>query len=236
MADSSKNPNDLSNAALQAHSYTGVFKIERRIRKVNDFAVPMRGGLVPAQVGTFVAVLLVSTILWFALLNPLLHLIFGDQSTLPIAITAILGPAILAGHRIGKPMPHGKTIRGWLRSRIRRYLDDEWHRGGLPIKERPHHDTELHLHRHWTPDTEGEQYLTNLTGDNDLYTPAPIPSSSAADIMATRRYLADDQPDRLLSWVTTMATEDNTTHDDAETNDAVTMSTTRGSFGTVTVE
>lgn len=227
---------DMRDTSLHAHSYTGVFKIERRIRKINDFYVPLRGGLVPAQVGTFVVVLLVCAALWFALFNPLLHMLFGDQSTVMIAIFAILGPALLAAHYIGKPMPDGKTIKGLLRGRLRRYLDDEWHKGGMPIRQR-RNPTEkvLHIQRPWSPDGEGAAYIADVVGKTDLYTPAPIPASPA-DLLATRRAVADTTPDRLLSWVTDVETTDAETRraaaEDSDNEDAL-FAAARGSYGSV---
>ena len=201
---------DTSDVTLQARSYTGVFRIERRIRKINDFAVPLRGGLVPAQVGTFIGVLLVTVILWFALIAPLVSTIFKQSPPLILAVFFILVPPWLLSRQIGKPMPAGKTIPGWVRSRARAFLDDEWHRGGTPIKERPDRTAKvMHLERSWRPDAEGAEFISDLAEDPDLYArPDTGYSISPADEVATADQQDSESTVDLLQWVERVQRED----------------------------
>lgn len=194
---------DTNDPNLQARSYTGVFRIERRIRKINDFNVPMRSGLVPAQGGAFVAVLLLSLILWFALFSPLITAIFQQPPPAILMAMFLLGPPILATRRIGKPMPYGKTLPGWLRSAARNFLDDEWHRAGTPIASRKSRSEKiLHITRTWKPVGEGAEYIADLARDDSLYAlPDTGYSISPADELATRTLQTKGGPADLLDWV-----------------------------------
>lgn len=189
---------------LHAVSYTSIFRIRRRMRKLNDFTIPSRNGIGPEQFGAAFVVFLICVITWFLVLSPLLHILSSDVPWMMPAAW-LLFPPFLAAQRIGKPMPDGKTISGWMRGRVRRYLDDEWHRRGVPVKRRSHEGKEFHFLRVWEPDTEGSEYIADLTGIPDLYRRKPV-THSPSEQLAARNYIPVD----LADWV------NNVEHIDAE--------------------
>lgn len=149
-SSSGRKEEDLEAMGLIAHSYDALFSIRKRIRKVSDLEIPLRNGLTMAQIGTGILVLFLQVIIFGVFIVPLFG-IFGASPPWQLTALWVLGPPILAGQNIIKPMPHGKSIPGTVQSMIRFWLDDPLHRRGLPVPtpKQPHGETLVHYQREW---------------------------------------------------------------------------------------
>lgn len=141
---------DLERAGLIVHSYDSLFAIRKRIRKISDIVIPIKGGLGTNQLGVGVVTFIVMVVIYGLVLVPAMSLM-GIEPHILVAIAVLLGPPILVGQRIAKPMPHGKSIPSSVTSFLRRYLDDPIHRRGNPITtpKQPADMAVLHYHREW---------------------------------------------------------------------------------------
>ena len=139
---------DLEQRGLIAHSYSNFFKIRKRMRKVQDITLPFRRGLGVEQFVTFLLALLALLFIYGTLLAPL----FALTDVSPgwrFYLLYFLGPSVLLGMRVGKPMKSGKSIPGTVRSWLRKTLDDPVHRRGVPLRRRPVSGPRIHYLRTW---------------------------------------------------------------------------------------
>lgn len=153
---------------LQCVSYTNLFNIRRRVRKINDLYIPLRNGVAPEQFFAFFGTLFFLIIAWFVIIGPVLNLLTSDIG-LQIYALYFLGPPILMAQKIGKPMPNAKSISGWARSKLRWRLDDRVHRRGIPIAARNDPGRQFQYLRVWEPDAEGAAYLAEYFEKPDLH-------------------------------------------------------------------
>lgn len=156
---------DLEAKGLIAHSYDALFSIRKRIRKINDLAIPVRRGLGTDQIGVFVLLFVVCVILYGLVLAPAMTLL-GIQKTPWFLFLWLIGPPALAAQQITKPLKYGKSIAGTINSKMRFYLDDRIHRRGLPV---PPHDAPVnipvaHYERSWVA---GEDLAAVKPGEVD---------------------------------------------------------------------
>ncbi|GAB3856426.1 hypothetical protein ACFPIJ_58680 [Dactylosporangium cerinum] len=139
---------DLDARGLIAHSYSNFFKIRKRMRKVQDISLPFRRGLGVEQFVTFLLALVVLLFLYGTLIAPLFALT-GVSPGWRFYLLYFLGPSVLLGMRVGKPMKSGKSIPGTVRSWLRKVLDDPVHRRGVPLRRRPITGPRIHFLRTW---------------------------------------------------------------------------------------
>jgi len=162
---------DLEAEGLIAYSYTNVFKIKKRMRRIQDIVIPLREGISVEQFMTFFAALAVMGILYAIFAAPIVT-IFHAELGWQFFLLWYLTPAVLASQRISKPMPNSKTIPGALGSWLRSKLDDPVHRRGVPLPRRPRTGKALHFQREFTlhPQFAGEAMapLRNPVSDEGL--------------------------------------------------------------------
>lgn len=164
-----KEKEDLTAEGLVAHSYTGFFKIRKRIRRFQDLVIPLREGLGVDQLVTFLLGLIVMGILYGLFVSPLVG-ILNLKLTFAFFLVWFLGPAILAAQQISKPMPSGKTISGFVASSIRSMMDDPVHRRGVPLASKPREGKVFHYQR---------EFVTHPTFAADALTPVPDAADDA---------------------------------------------------------
>lgn len=143
MAEDKEN---LEEEGLVAYSYTGFFNIRRRIRRINDIVVPLREGLGVDQFIAILVGLVLAGIGYGLFVSPLVS-IFQIQLNFMFFVLWFLTPAFIAGQRISKPMPHGKTISGFVASKVRALMDDPVHRRGVPQPRRAKQGKAFHFQR-----------------------------------------------------------------------------------------
>lgn len=154
---------DLEAEGLVAQSYTGFFRIRKRIRKIQDIVVPLREGLGVDQLAMFLLAVLVMGILYGLFVSPIVN-IFEIKLTVPFFLLWFIVPGFFAAQRISKPMPHGKTIPGYVFSKIRKLLDDPVHRRGIPLAKAPRRGKAFHFQR---------EFVVHPKFAADALTPAP---------------------------------------------------------------
>lgn len=169
MASEQKEEEDLEALGLVAHSYDALFSIRKRIRKINDLEIPLRGGVSTQQIGVVIVTFIVALMLFGFVISPIIRLLHIDLHPL-ITFGFIFGLPILAAQRAGTPMPYQKSINGSLASAMRYYLDDPIHRRGVPIKT-PRRSDEvqtLHFARTWVM---ADNFAPYVPGEADLSDP-----------------------------------------------------------------
>lgn len=165
MADKEEN---IEAQGLVGYSYDHLLAIRKRIRKISDFTIPIRGGLTYAQAGTALATFVVMFFVYAVVALPIM--IVTDTSPLGrlgILVTLLFVPPILVAQRMIAPMPDGKTIGGWVRSWTRFTFDDKVHRRGRPIDTpRTHQAGRVrHYLKTWEP---AEEFANNYGTDKPL--------------------------------------------------------------------
>ena len=163
---------DLEAEGLVAQSYTGFFRIRKRIRKIQDIVVPLREGLGVDQLAMFLLAAAIMGILYGALVSPIVN-IFEIKLTVPFFLLWFIVPGFFAAQRVSKPMPHGKTIPGYVFSQIRHLLDDPVHRRGIPLVKAPRRGKAFHFQREFVVHPKfAEDALTpalNAADDSDRF-------------------------------------------------------------------
>lgn len=134
-------------------SYTQAFDIRQVMYRIQNMDLPFRRGIRVEQFLMFFAMVAVMFILWFVVLSPLFGWI-GIALPWTFILVFFLAPPILMTVRIGKPLPHGKSIFGTATSWIRYRLDDEWHRRGMPQRYKPNLRAQGNYLRTWTVDPQ----------------------------------------------------------------------------------
>lgn len=145
---------ELVSQGLMGESYDSIRQVRTRVRQIGDIAVPLRGGLAPAQFGVGLLVMFASILVFALIIRPAFAL-FGVQPHWLITATVILGPPILAAQRIIKPMRHGKSISSAAVSWWRYITDEPVHARGLPTPKREQDSIEgatLVYQRTWVPE------------------------------------------------------------------------------------
>ena len=163
---------------IVVENFTDVSKISKRVRKVNDIVIPLRRGLGQDQIIAGFFALILTAIVFFSLVRPILSL-FSFSPSWAFYVAFFLLPVILVGQKVGAPMPNGKTISGFVTSLVRFYVDDPVHRRGVPQAKAPTRGRRLHYAREWVP--------------SDGYAPSAAVSTSAADSEFTYTGRADLQ-------------------------------------------
>lgn len=156
---------DLEKEGLIGVSYDSFFKIDKRVRKVQDLHLPTRAGISVNQIATFFIVLLFS-FLFYALIIVQVTDLFGISVHWFVTVLLIVAPPLLCAWRVSLPMPSGKSIPGTARSLLTYYLDDPVHRRGRPIKTDPRPPDEFvqHYMRDWTV---SEEFAAEVPGEGD---------------------------------------------------------------------
>lgn len=166
-----KQAEDLEAEGLIAYSYTNVFKIKKRMRRIQDIVIPLREGISVEQFMTFFGALAVMGILYGIFVSPIVTILHAELGW-QFFLFWYLAPAVLASQRISKPMPNSKTIPGALGSWMRSKLDDPVHRRGVPLPRRPREGKSMHFQREFTlhPQFAGEALapLPNPVSDEGL--------------------------------------------------------------------
>lgn len=132
-------------------SYTQAFDIRKVMYRIQNFDLPFKRGVRVEQFLMFFATLALCFIFYFVILSPVFSII-GFSLPWTFILAYFLIPPIMLSIRIGKPMPHGKSIFGSLTSWLRFKLDDEWHRRGMPMKKAPNTKAQGNYLRTWTVD------------------------------------------------------------------------------------
>lgn len=171
MPSAAEESENLAANGLVGFSYDHLWAIRRRVRKIGDLVIPLRGGLTYAQLGTGFATLVVMFFLYAITGLPLstaLHL--SPTGTLVLMALYLVVPPVLVAQRMVAPMPNGKTLGGFIRSISRYYFDDKVYRRGRPIDTpkthrpgRQRHDLVV-----WEP---GEQFAEEFNVDVPLSRP-----------------------------------------------------------------
>lgn len=166
-------------------SYTQAFDIRKVMYRIQNFDLPFKRGVRVEQFLMFFAALLLSFISYFVIISPIFGFLHFNA---PWSLVAVyfLAPAILLSIRIGKPMPHAKSIFGTVTSYLRYKLDDEWHRRGMPMRKAPNMRAQGNYLRTWTVDPA----FAGFEEPNDL---------PATDFL---EYSRIDLPDRKQSILT----------------------------------
>lgn len=157
---------DLEALGLIGHSYDHLFAIRKRMRKLGDFTIPLRGGLTYTQVVTALVSLVVSFLMYALVVSPITILIGveGKAATAVMALT-ILGPPVLLTQKAVSPMPDHKSISGWMRSWWRFHTDDKVYRRGRPINPPTYHrpGRVRHVWRVWEPTDQWAHLVDDYT-------------------------------------------------------------------------
>lgn len=132
-------------------SYTQAFNIRKVMYRVQDVDLPFKRGIRVEQFVTFIVVFFLTFAIMSILVNPIL---LATGIVLPWTFTALfyLAPPFVASIRIGKPMPHNKSIGGTMMSVLRSTLDDEWDARGMPVGKAPDTGAQGTYLRTWTVD------------------------------------------------------------------------------------
>lgn len=216
---------DLEAEGLVAYSYDDFFKIDKRIRKVQDIYLPTRTGISVPQIATFFLVLMLSFITQVLVVGPLFG-VLGVREHILVFLAVVFGPPILCAWRVTRAMPHGKTIPGTVQSMARYFLDDELHRRGRPVRapRQPREGFVQHYQRDWTV---AQEYAAEIVGEEDWTDPV------------TEARFATGPAVNLQSWMDEKAIEhhatDQETKRQAKAKSAVTIHNPRGAVVT-TVE
>ena len=175
---------DLMAQGLIGMSYDSVFAIRKRVRKFGDFTIPLRGGLTYAQLGTGLITLVVMFFVYAIVVAPLSAAMrLSPLSNLGLMAFVLFAPPVIVAQRMIAPMPHGKTIGGYLRSLMRFTFDDKVYRRGRPIdtptthREGPMFSTDLLLTR--------ESIERRFTGT--------VTDLASAQQSVSRQHLADER-------------------------------------------
>lgn len=124
---------DLDALGLIAHSYDSLFSIRKRVRSINDLQIPTRNGLAANQIGMGVLTFLVQIVTYGLFVVPIMNYL-GISPPWWLLVAWLVGPTILVGQRVAKPMAYNKTIGDALSSWLRFFLDDKVHRRGAPLE------------------------------------------------------------------------------------------------------
>lgn len=154
MADNNESTDDILTQWVQANmgeSFTQAFNIRKVMYRIQDVDLPFKRGIRVEQFLMFLGAFVVTFIVNNLLIYPIFRLI---GLSLPVTFHLILWLVfpIFMAVRIGKPMPHQKTITGMASSFIRYSLDDRWHCRGLPMRAAPTTGLEGNYLRTWTVD------------------------------------------------------------------------------------
>jgi hypothetical protein len=147
------------------------------MRKLQDISLPFRRGVGVEQFITFILVIIVLLIVYGTLVAPLLSLTHTHLNW-QFYLLYFLGPATLAGSRVGKPMKSGKTISGSIRSWTRKRLDDPVHRRGVPLRRRPVTKARIHYWRVW----QAHPMLARHLPAGSMYEEKPVDRAGRVDI------------------------------------------------------
>lgn len=182
-APKARTPEELERAGLIAHSYDAFFSVRKRVRNINDITIPVRGGLSTNQIGVGVLVFFIQIVTYGLLLLPAMTLL-GISPHPVVLLVWILGPAILVGQRIAKPMPHSKSIATTFTSKARRLLDDPIHRRGNPIPspKQPYDMKVLHYQREWVMFDEYAQLIPGEADVTDPFTESGFARTEPVDL------------------------------------------------------
>lgn len=209
-----KQQSDWERAHL-GESYTQAFKIRQVMYRIQDVDLPFKRGIRVEQFLMFLGGLVVMFILTNLLIYPLMNLI---GLTMPITFHMVLWLAlpIFLSVRIGKPMPHHKTVSGMAMSFLRYNLDDRWHCRGLPLKKAPSTGLEGNYLRTWTVDPayQGIEAAGDIPATEfALYTNLDLPDDKVilpGQEVQKKRILEDEDAflDRLTAVSTLSTTDD----------------------------
>lgn len=125
---------DLEALGLIAHSYDSLFSIRKRVRSINDLQIPTRNGLAANQIGMGLLVFIIQIITYGLFAVPIMGFL-GISPAWWFLVAWLLGPTILVGQRVAKPMAYNKTIGDAFSSWLRFFLDDKVHRRGSPLAD-----------------------------------------------------------------------------------------------------
>lgn len=141
---------DLESQGLLCHSYDALWSVQKRLRKINDLAIPTRRGLSTQQIGSFLVTFIFSIITYGLVAVPVMSLL-GIPRDPRIMLAWLLVPSFLVAQQIAKPMAYSKSISGSLTSWLRYHLDDPVHRRGMPIASpaMPADERRIHYLRRW---------------------------------------------------------------------------------------
>lgn len=154
MADEGEN---IEAQGLVGYSYDHLLAIRKRIRKISELTIPIRGGLTYAQAGTALITFVVMFFVYAVVALPIMVVTnTSPPGRLGVLITLLFVPPVLVAQRMITPMPDGKTIGGWVRSWTRFTFDDKVYRRGRPIDTpRTHRTGRVHHYlKTWEPAEE----------------------------------------------------------------------------------
>lgn len=225
MADNENNTSNQQSAWVQANmgeSFTQAFNIRKIMYRIQDVDLPFKRGIRVEQFLMFLLALVVAFIFNNIILYPLMRL--GGIS-LPWTFHAVIWLAfpVFMAIRIGKPMPHHKTITGMAASFLRYNLDDRWHSRGLPVKKAPKTGLQGNYLRTWTVDPafQGVESPSDLPAtDFALYTNLDLPDGAVflpEEVVEKQRILEDEESflDRLTGRSSIGRTEEVAAQSDA---------------------
>lgn len=143
-------------------SYSQAFQIRKVMYRIQDIDLPFKRGIRVEQFLVFLLGIVISLILNTLIVSPILGIL---NIKLPMAFNLIryLALPIFLAVRIGKPMPHNKSISGYVMSLLRYHLDDRVHARGMPIKKKPFTGLEANYMRTWSVDPA----YARVEADND---------------------------------------------------------------------
>jgi hypothetical protein len=187
------NAEDLEAQGLIANSYDALFSVRKRIRMINDLALPTRQGLATNQIGVGILAFILAVVTYGLVLVPILGLL-GIARDPRLMIAWLFIPPVLAAQRIAKPMAYGKSIGGSFTSFLRFHLDDPIHRRGIPIPtpRQPDDRAVLHYQREWVPAAEVTPLMRGEGDFTDVATERRFAMATAS--------VSGGQPLELQEW------------------------------------
>ena len=191
---------DLMAQGLIGMSYDSVFAIRKRVRKFGDFTIPLRGGLTYAQLGTGLITLVVMFFVYAIVVAPLSAAMrLSPLSNLGLMAFVLFAPPVIVAQRMIAPMPHGKTIGGYLRSLMRFTFDDKVYRRGRPI-DTPTTHREGPMRHDWIVWEPAEEFSEELSTDLLLTRESierrftgTVTDLASAQQSVSRQHLADER-------------------------------------------
>lgn len=132
-------------------SYTEAFNIRKVMYRLQDIDLPFKRGIPVEQFVTFIMVFFLMFVINNIVLASILNII-GIQMPWTFWLVLYVAPPIMASIRIGKPMPHKKSIGGTMSSVLRSALDDDWDCRGMPYGKEPNTGLQGVYLRTWTVD------------------------------------------------------------------------------------
>lgn len=151
---------------ITVENYTSVAKIRKRIRSINDVAIPLKRGLGEDQLVAILLTLALLGIIYGLVLAPIITL-FHLKLTWAFFAIYLIAPCFFTAQKIGTPMKSGKTISGTMTSFARSLLDDPVHRRGVPQPRKAVTGRRLHYQREWLATDKAQAVAPLASGEGD---------------------------------------------------------------------